>query len=860
LEEEPTMTAPIKTLDVRPLIPEAIQAISELSRNLWFAWNSDAENLFRSMNPDLWEETRQNPVEFLGRLTQSDLKSLAMDEGFCAHLARVRQDFDRYMSERPDPRVFGARGESFLVAYFTAECGVADCLPIYSGGLGILSGDHLKSASDLRLPVIGVSLAYQKGYFRQYLIQDGWQMESYTMNQFSTMPMQLVRDAQGTSVMITVDLKGEAVKVQAWKVNIGRTSLYLLDTNLKENSDGARNITSQLYGGDREMRIRQEIILGIGGVRMLKALGLQPAVYHMNEGHSAFTAFERIRELREDRGLSFNEAVELVRVANVFTTHTPVPAGIDAFHPDLMRAYFDNLAKAMGISIHVLLGFGRQDPRNKDEEFSMAVLALRLSNWNNGVSRLHGKVSRRMWQKIWPRTPETDLPIVYITNGVHIPSYVSKGMAENFDRYLSPRWIEDPDNVKIWERVGRIPDSELWRTHEKGRERLVAFTRIRLKQQLAKRGASNRELVLADEVLNTGTLTIGFARRFAPYKRAHLILKDIARLERILTNEKMPVQIVFAGKAHPQDQQGKELIKQLIQTTSRESFRRHMVFLEDYDLDIARAMVQGADLWLNTPRRPNEACGTSGMKAVANGALHFSVLDGWWDEGYDREIGWAIGNGEEYEDHAFQDDLESRALYDILEKDIVPIFYDRGPDGIPRRWVSMMKASMHKLCPMFNTHRMVLEYWDKFYILASERGAQLMENQWEGLKKLAKWREKVMYNWANVAIKSIRMPEISDLMVGQIYTAEADVFLGELAPEDVMVEAYAGRVDPSDRFLDRFTQVMNPIELAGDRTYKYRCAIMFEDAGHFGLNIRVMPNHPNPESRHALGLAIWGQK
>jgi glycogen phosphorylase len=859
MEGTRAMTTPIKSLDVKPLIPEAIQTIRELSRNLWFVWNSDAETLFRSMNPDLWEETRENPVELLVRLKQSDLKSLAGDEGFCAHLARVKQDFDRYMSEKPDSAVFGSGKQPFLVAYFTAECGVADSLPIYSGGLGILSGDHLKSASDLKLPVVGVSLAYQKGYFRQYLIQDGWQMESYPVNQFSTMPMHLVRDGQGNPVTICVDLKGELVRVQVWQVNIGRTCLYLLDTNMKENSEWARTITSQLYGGDREMRIRQEIILGIGGVRMLKAMGLQPAVYHMNEGHSAFTAFERIRELREDRGLSFNEAVEMVRVTSVFTTHTPVPAGIDTFHPDLMRAYFENQAKAMGLSIHVLLGFGRQDPRNKDEEFSMAVLALRLSNWNNAVSRLHGEVSRRMWQKIWPRSPESDLPIVHVTNGVHIPSYISKGMAEHFDRYLSPRWIEDPDNEKIWERVDRIPDSELWRTHERGRERLVGFTRMRLKKQLARRGASDRELGLADEVLNTEALTIGFARRFAPYKRAYLVLKDIARLEKILTNPERPVQIIFAGKAHPQDTMGKDLIKQLVQTSNRETLRRHMVFLEDYDLDIARAMVQGVDIWLNTPRRPNEACGTSGMKAVANGALHFSVLDGWWDEGYDREIGWAIGNGEEYEDHAFQDELESRALYDILEKDITPIFYERGPDGIPRRWVAKMKASMHKLCPMFNTHRMVSEYWDRFYLPAAERGAQLMEQGWENLKKLAKWREKVMYNWANVAIKGIRMPEISETVVGQAYTVEADVYLGELVPEDLLVEVYAGRVDPTNRYLDRFTQVMIPLETVGDRVYKYRCDIRFEEAGHFGVNVRITPNHPNPESRHAMGLAIWGQ-
>jgi starch phosphorylase len=642
-------------------------------------------------------------------------------------------------------------------------------------------------------------------------------------------------------------------------VNIGRICLYLLDTNMKENSEWARTITSQLYGGDREMRIRQEIILGIGGVRMLKAMGLQPAVYHMNEGHSAFTAFERIRELREDRGLSFNEAVEMVRVTSVFTTHTPVPAGIDTFHPDLMRAYFEDQAKTMGLSIHVLLGFGRQDPRNKDEEFSMAVLALRLSNWNNAVSRLHGHVSRRMWQKIWPRSPESDLPIGHVTNGVHIPSYVSKGMAEHFDRYLSPRWIEDPDNVKIWERVDRIPDSELWRTHVRGRERLVGFTRMRLKKQLARRGASDRELALADEVLNSETLTIGFARRFAPYKRAYLVLKDIDRLEKILTHSEWPVQIIFAGKAHPQDTMGKDLIKQLVQVSNRETLRRYMVFLEDYDLDIARAMVQGVDIWLNTPRRPNEACGTSGMKAVANGALHFSVLDGWWEEGYDREIGWAIGNGEEYEDHAFQDDLESRALYDILEKDILPIFYERGPDGIPRRWVAKMKASMHKLCPMFNTHRMVSEYWDRFYLPAAERGAQLMENEWENLKKLAKWREKVMYNWTNVAIKVIRLPELSEVVVGQAYAVETDIYLGELLPEDVLVEVYAGRVDPSNRYLDRFTQVMQPLETIGDRVYKYRCEIRFEEAGHFGVNVRITPNHPNPESRHAMGLAIWGQ-
>ena len=853
------MNRPIKTIYVRPRVPERLKPLYELSYNLYFAWNHDAEELFRRINPDLWEVARKNPVEFLGGIRQEDLESLVSDDGFMAHMERVKEEFDRYTSEKLNVSKLGKAGRPFIVAYFTAECGVADCLPIYSGGLGILSGDHLKSASDLNLPIVGVSLAYQKGYFRQYLTHDSWQMETYPLNDFPTMPMRLVRNDKGESLKISVDIKGEEVEIQAWRVNIGRITLCLLDTNLDENPQWARDITSELYGGNREMRVQQEIVLGIGGVRMLKALGLEPAVYHMNEGHSAFAVFERIRELRENRGLSFNEALEFVRATSVFTTHTPVPEGNDTFHPDLIRAYFDSFARAMGISMEVLLGFGRQDPRNKDDEFCMTVLALRFSNWNNGVSRLHENVSRKMWQKIWSKTPIRDLPIVHITNGVHIPSWISKGMAENYARYLGPRWIEDPDNIVVWERVDKIPNTELWRTHERSRERLVSFTRQRLKKQLSKRGASNRDRAIAEEVLNSESLTIGFARRFAPYKRSYLILKDLKRLEKILTNEDYPVQMIIAGKAHPQDQVGKELIKNLVQISNQDKLRRHMVFLEDYDIEVARHMVQGVDVWLNTPRRPFEACGTSGMKAVANGALHLSVLDGWWDEGYDPEIGWSIGSGEDYQDHDYQDELESSALYDILEKDIVPLFYDRGADGLPRGWLAMMKTSLHKLCPMFNTHRMVEEYWKRFYTPSAERQFQLMDNNWNGLKSLSKWREKIMYNWSNIAIKDIRMDEIKEIEMGTSYHAEADVFLGELSPEDVTVEMYYGRLDPSNQFLDSFTSVMQPAGNTKEKVYRYQCDISFEEVGHFGINVRIIPNHPNPESRHAMGLVVWGE-
>lgn len=854
------MTIPIKTLDVKPRLPEALRALQTLAENLWFFWHHDAHALFRRINPELWEETHLNPVAFLSGLKQRELKSLSEDEGFLAHLERVKEDFDRYQSEKPNLKVFGKIKEPFRVAYFTAECGLADCLPIYSGGLGILAGDHLKSASDLNLPIVGVSLAYQKGYFRQYLTKDGWQMETYPVSRFSTMPMgRVVREGEKDPIQITLDLKGDPVQVQAWKVHIGRTVLYLLDTNVKGNPDWARNITSELYGGDQDMRIHQEMVLGIGGVRMLRAVGLDPAVFHMNEGHSAFAAFERIREFRELHGLSFDEALEIVRMTNLFTTHTPVSAGIDTFHPDLMRSYFDPLAKSMGISIDVLLGFGRQDPRDRNERFSMAVLALRTSARSNGVSRLHGEVSRKMWSKIWPKTAEIDIPITHVTNGVHIPSWISQAMEENYNRYLGPRWIEDPDNVKAWERVATIPDTELWRTRERAKVNLIGFVRKRMRSQLTKKGVAERDVAVADEVLNFEALTIGFARRFAPYKRADILLNDIDRLKRILTNKVQPVQLIFAGKAHPQDQTGKELIKRIVDVCKDEDLRRHMVFLEDYDMEIARYMVQGVDVWLNTPRRPYEACGTSGMKAVANGALHLSVLDGWWDEGFDGHIGWAIGAGEVYEDQVLQDNLEGRALYDILEKDVIPLFYERSAEGLPRRWLAMMKGSMHKLCPLFNTHHMVEDYWDRFYLPAAETGAGLMQDGMKNLKSLTEWRKRIMFGWNKVAIHDIHTPDVVEIESGAEYPVAVKVSLGELLPEDVIVEAYCGRLDPEDRFVDRFINRMELVEELGQGLFRYSANVRFQESGHFGLNVRVTPNHPHPESRHGLGLVVWGQ-
>ncbi len=642
---------PSHTFRVIPSLPASLERLRDLAYNLSWAWNHDAIDLFRRLDRDLWETTLHNPVLMLGTIRQERLEEVMADDGFMAHLERVGRDLDRYMQARNTwyskncPNGDGAR-----IAYFSAEFGLTECLRIYSGGLGILAGDHLKSASDLGLPLVGVGLLYQQGYFRQYLNPDGWQQEQYPDNDFYNLPLTLERQLSGAPLTVEVEYPGRTVKAQVWRVQVGRVPLYLLDTNVEGNRPDDRDITDQLYGGDSDMRIRQEILLGIGGIRALEILGLRPTVCHMNEGHSAFLALERIRLLMQDCQLTFAEAREAAMAGNVFTTHTPVPAGIDRFHPDLIDQYFSGYYPRLGLSRHEFLGLGRMNPNDPNGYFCMAVLAMRLAYRINGVSQLHGRVSRQMWQEVWPQVPADEVPILGITNGIHPRSWISNDMAGLYDRYLGPRWSDRPADAKIWQQATRIPDEELWRTHERRRERLVTFARGRLRDHLEQQGGSPSEIGHADEVLDPEALTIGFARRFATYKRATLLFRDLERLARILGDKDRPVQLIFAGKAHPQDNAGKELIRQIIHLARRQEFRNRIVFLEDYDMDVARYLVQGVDVWLNTPRRPHEASGTSGMKATANGGLNLSILDGWWDEGYTPDTGWAIGGGEEYRD------------------------------------------------------------------------------------------------------------------------------------------------------------------------------------------------------------------
>ena len=854
-----SLIEPIRTFTIVPELPPKLQPLREIAYNLFWAWDHECIDLFRWLDRDLWEESEHNPVCMLGSIPQPRLETAAEDDAFVAHMNTVYNKFKEYMKKTPTwyEKTYGGDSETYI-AYFSAEYGLTDCMPVYSGGLGVLAGDHLKSSSDLGLSLVAVGLLYQRGYFRQYLNADGWQQESHPENDFYNMSVKLEMYEDGTPVTVTVEYPTGPVNAQIWRCQVGRVALYLLDTNIPANARLAdRNITNQLYVADREMRLRQEIMLGIGGVRALSALSIQPAVCHMNEGHSAFLALERIYRLKEEHGLSFDEAREMVTATNVFTIHTPVPAGNEEFSVGLIEKHFTDYCPHLGITTDELLAMGRQDPNNKNEPFSMGVLAMHLAGRINGVSKLHGVVSRRIWNNVWPDVPEDEVPIKAIVNGIHIRSWVSKDMIGLFDRYLGPALAQDPSNPDIWKRVDSIPDDELWRTHERRRERLVAFARCRLREQLERRGTLSAEINLASESLDPEALTIGFARRFATYKRSTLILRDIKRLARILGDKDRPVQIIFSGKAHPRDGGGKELIQAVVRTCRQEEVRSHIIFLEDYDMCVARYLVQGVDLWLNTPRRPREASGTSGMKAAANGVINMSVLDGWWHEAYRSDIGWSIGREEEYDDEEYQDKIESDAIYEMLEEEVVPLFYNRGPDRLPRGWIARMKASMIANCPVFNTNRMVHEYIERAYHPCTEHWQRLAANDFARVRNLSAWKAYIRQHWSGIRIDNVEMDETPEVKVGMHITIKAQVHLGSLTPEDVAVEIYQGQIDPQGNIVAGLSILMDCSESNGDGNYAFQGNIPCRSSGLHGYSVRVVPKHEDLSSPYELGLILW---
>lgn len=848
----------IRTYTVVPSLPRPLVRLRELAYNLWWSWTADAFEVFRRLDTDLWESLGHNPVRLLSSLGQKRLEQAAADTAYLAHVDRVLDSFYVYLSGRTwfDENYPELKNSKF--AYFSMEFGIHECLPVYSGGLGILAGDHLKSASDLGLPLIGVGILYRQGYFQQRLTNDGWQLEEYPALEFHDLPISLVTDEQGNRLTVEVHLGDRNVKIAAWKAQIGRVPLYLLDADLPENHPRDREATQRLYQGGDEDRIRQEIVLGVGGTRLLEALGIDPDVCHMNEGHSAFLGLERIRQRMARDKLDFGTAREATVPSHVFTTHTPVPAGIDRFSDHLIDRYLTEFGGGLGLAPPDVRALGKAHPADPQETFSMAVLGLRLAGATNGVSQLHGQVSRTMWHNVWPATPVDEIPITSVTNGIHIPTWLSVEMSNLLDRYLGPNWGDNPVDYDIWRRVSEIPDLELWRTHERRRERLISFTRLRLKEQLRQRGAPPAEVKAAEEILDPEALTIGFARRFAPYKRATLLLRSPERLANLLTDRDRPVQIVFAGKAHPRDERGKELIKQILIAANNAEFRRRLVFVENYDINVARHLVQGCDVWLNNPIRPREASGTSGMKVIPNGGLHLSVLDGWWPEAYDGENGWAIGDGRVYEDPAYQDYLEAEALYDLLEKEIVPLFYERTADGLPRRWISRMKASMRTICPKFNTNRMIEEYTRKLYIPAARRRRHMEDNAYAAARTLAQWKTEVSRRWGQVRIERVEFDDHRQLTVGAYLALRAYVRLGELKPEEVAVELYFGKVDPGGNITEGATVAMDCEGVREDNVFLYTGRIPCARSGHHGYAVRVIPRHADLPHRHETGLIVWG--
>ncbi len=845
----PFQIQPVKEFLVLPALPEALSRLSELAYNLIWSWDHNIRAVFRRLDPVLWRQSGHNPVLLLGHVSQAALEKAAADQRYLSVYRKACAALDDYLQQPVD--------KTKSIAYFSMEYGLLECMPIYSGGLGVLSGDHLKSASDLNLPLVGIGLLYQRGYLTQRLNPDGWQSERNPVNDFYTLPVIPTTDAEGRELKVTVKLPTGVVHIKVWHMNVGRVKLYLLDTNVPENElEVNRDITDMLYGGDLHTRIRQEIVLGIGGIRALKALGLDPTVFHMNEGHSAFLAIERIRTLMHENGLNFQEALEAARRSNVFTTHTPVPAGIDLFDTGLMYEYFREFCTDTGISFEELLSLGKRNPSNPQEPFSMAVCALQASSYRNAVSALHGRVSQQMWQELWPELPTWEVPIMHVTNGVHLPTWLNGDLATLYDNYLQPDWRDRASEVRTWDLVKELPNSELWEARRHRKRLLVTFARERLVAQSVARKASASEQRRMQEMLDPDTFTIGFARRFATYKRATLLFRDTNRLKKILFNPRMPVQIIYAGKAHPKDHPGKSLIREIFQLTRDPEIARRLVFIEDYGIEVARELVQGVDLWLNNPRRGEEACGTSGMKAALNGVLNLSILDGWYDEAYESSGGWAIGDRDPYTED--QDDLHASSIYSLLETEIVPMYYERKDEGFPEEWLRRIKQSLGNMSPRFAAKRMVDEYDTQMYEPANRGGQEVRRDGYDGVRRKVRWNEGVVQAWSRVRFVEMGTGSEIRVLSGNPVTLRAVVDLAGLRPSDVKVEAVVGKVGAEGSLEE--TQVMTLAPASEhDTSWVFSAQFVPHQTGRLGYAMRISPNHyEDPLTRPCYSLLRWG--
>jgi len=835
---------------VEPALPKPLSGLAAVAENLFWTWNTDAQALFERIDPAAWEASNHNPVRLLQGAPHERLVELAADEAFVQHLGRVADSLNMYLA-RPAAATVPGTSKQEVIAYFSLEFALTESFPNYSGGLGVLAGDHLKSASDLGLPLVGVGLLYYEGYFHQALGADGWQDEEYTPIELGSQPAHLLRDDAGQPITVAVPFAGRDLQAALWQIDVGQTPLILLDANIDANSPQDRTICSRLYGGDLEMRIQQEMLLGIGGVRAIQALGLQAAVCHMNEGHSALLAVERVRMLMEESGAGFDEARLPVAAATVFTTHTAVAAGIDLFPPELVRRHLGHYYSQLGLDDHTFIGFGRTNPNDDHEPFSMALLGLRFSGFRNGVSKLHRRVSQHLWQSAWPNLPEDQVPIASVTNGVHLPTWVAHEIGGLYDEALGPAWRDEPASAAMWERVQDIPNESLWSAHVRQRRRLLERAGAQQRETAARGG------VPAPAALDPEALTIGFARRFAGYKRATLLFRDPARLAEIVSRLDRPVQFIFSGKAHPRDEQAKQLIREVLQYSRRPEFRGSIVLLERYDVDLARSLVQGCDAWLNTPLRPLEASGTSGMKAVANGALHISVKDGWWWEGFVPGLGWAIGNDRLDDDPEVQDALDAASLYDILENEVVPLFYERDQLGMPQEWVRRMKGSIAAYAPVFNSSRMVAEYAEGAYTPSAESWRWLRADGLREAREQRAWLERVRGVWDSLRVLSVDDDAHVEVVSDTPIRVRVGIDPGDIDPGDLRVDLVLGAVDSAGQLREERTVRMERLSPGEDRVVRFEASVVPGRGGRLGYAIRVVPDRAGLHDPFAAGMVHW---
>ncbi len=844
-------------ITVTPQLPEKISELSKLANNLWWSWNSYALRLYDYIDSNLFEKVNKNPVKFLSEINQQRLIEVSEDEDFLKEYNMVIDNFNGYLNNKNTYySEHFPENQNDMIAYFSAEYGLDEILPLYAGGLGILSGDHCKSASDLGIPFVAVGLLYKQGYFSQYINKDGSELFDYSPTNISDLPILPVYDEDGNELVIPLQFPDRIIYLKIWKINVGRISLYLMDSDIGLNTDIDRGLTLKLYGGNQEMRISQEIILGIGGMHLLNKLNIHPTIFHMNEGHSSFVTLEVIRNFMQEKNVSFEVAKKMASTCTIFTTHTPVPAGNDIFPIDLMDKYFFNYCNELGITRTEFLNLGTKYDNTYTQGFNMAVLALKIAGKKNGVSKLHGGVSQKLFAELWPNIQTEEIPITYVTNGVHTCTWLAPTLKDLYNTYMRPFWQEKAYDREVWNDIDSIPDEKLWEAHMVQKKKLVKLVRKNIREQKIRNGASLEEINDIDKILDPNALTIGFARRFATYKRADLIFRDLERITNILNNPTKPVQIIFAGKPHPADVQGQDLVKKIYEISNMPQFKGKVVILENYNMYIARYLVSGVDIWLNNPRRPLEASGTSGEKAGLNGVINFSILDGWWYEGYNKQNGWAIGDDTEYNNYEIQDNSDSQSIYNILENEIIPLYYEKSNMAENTRWIQRMKNSIKSVGGVYNTGRMLVDYLNKLYmpqIRLTNSNFYTKEN----VESYIEWEKGIRENWNNIIIESNTNLEELSANAGDSIEMKCTVTLPSISPNDVSVEIFYGKFDDTNKMVDSMYVPMQLSNTLDESKYEYSANIIINNGGNYGYTFRITPTNPLLINNQDLGLCKW---